>query len=99
MSWPPIDDAEWLDWIDVGDEVWVTRPAEIVYREGETRLGSWWAGKGSGLSRMFYGEPHHVLVSTDPLTITPSILVTGGRVKRHGYITDGRWVPADDDRT
>jgi hypothetical protein len=98
-DWPPTTgDWEGVDWIDAGEDVWISRPAEIRYNATEKRLGSWWAARGSGLATIFYGEPHHTLVSAEPLTVTPSILVRGGRVQRHGYITDGRWVPASDDR-
>jgi len=36
--------------------------------------------------------PGHVVVSTDPLTITPSILCEDCGL--HGYITDGAWLDA-----
>jgi hypothetical protein len=39
-----------------------------------------------------YGAPRHRVVKTHPLTIEPSVLCrTCGN---HGFIRDGKWVPA-----
>lgn len=37
--------------------------------------------------------PPHVLVSREPLTVTASLLCPQG-CGRHGFITNGKWVPA-----
>lgn len=42
-----------------------------------------------------HGHPAWELVSKDPLTISPSILcVPPHGCGIHGFITDGKWVPA-----
>lgn len=40
-----------------------------------------------------FGGPHHTLDSRDPLTMSPSLLCPMG-CGTHGYIKQGRWVPA-----
>jgi hypothetical protein len=92
------------EWIDVGGGVRITAPEPMTH-EGKEYLGSWWShtrpgdGRQDGWARMLFGGPFHVLVSTDPLTIEPSILCGSiGRPDvgcgRHGYIRDGRWIDA-----
>ena len=57
-------------------------------------------GDWSVLSRLPAGTPEEAtlpngrwgIVSTDPLTVTPSILC--GLCGCHGFIRDGQWVPA-----
>lgn len=49
-----------------------------------------------GVAEVFSGRPRWTVVSWEPLTLTPSILcvVEKGGCGDHGYITDGKWVPA-----
>ena len=36
-------------------------------------------------------HPQHVVVSEDPLTITPSLLCSSPHCGLHGFVTDGVW--------
>lgn len=82
--------GEWLRTVDVGSEVRLHQ-----YKDG------WW--RVSHLCKMIDSDDRirsapeltrggHVIVSTDPLTISPSILCTDCGL--HGFVTDGRWVGA-----
>lgn len=91
---------EYGEWLDVGGDVAITRPARFIH-DGEEMLGSWIAhrrrdGENCGLGRIVFGGQHHQLVSEDPLHIEPSILCSGDVqvCGRHGWIRDGRWQDA-----
>lgn len=46
-----------------------------------------------GVAEKFPGRPLWQVQSYDPLTLTPSLLCT--TCGHHGFITEGRWVPAN----
>lgn len=68
----------WLD--EDGRHVWVEHKC--------TRPSDWPTAK----AKLPLGPDGWTLVSTDPLTVTPSIRCV--ECDTHGFITDGRWVPA-----
>lgn len=88
----------WGQWIDVGPDVAITRPAEIT-SDGQQIKRSWLAhkrpdGRNDALARVEFSPGHHTIVSEDPLTISPSLLCPDPSCGFHGYIRDGKWVPA-----
>lgn len=88
----------WGTWLDVGPDVAITVPVEVVL-DGMTIMRSWLShkrpdGRNDALSRVEFSRGHHELVSLDPLTISPSLLCPDSGCGFHGYIRDGKWVPA-----
>lgn len=100
VVWPPdyVGGDEGVEWIQIAgvDGMWISKP--LV--GGDGLLSSWWAHRSptiarNDLGRVVFGEPHHRLVSEDPIHIEPSLLcLPGDLCGLHGFIRDGRWVPA-----
>lgn len=53
----------------------------------------WKHPKCRSWNRVEFGAGHHHLVETSPVTISPSLLCPQG-CGTHGYIIEGKWVPA-----
>lgn len=77
-------DVEGADPIGHGIYVlWMREQFEMLWHHPKCRA---WA-------RVLFGEGHHYCESMTPLTIRGSLLCPMG-CGTHGFITNGRWVPA-----
>lgn len=88
---------------DIGEGVFITRAFDRSHRfvgihewHRNPTTGRWCAGwvPLDVPANDYYvpGSEHWQLVSVDPLTLSPSLLCRA--CQHHGYIRDGRWVPA-----
>lgn len=98
-NWPPTARSmgvSKIEWIEVGERNWISRPAK---NKNET-LVAWWAHRSPVLDRndlgtIVFDAAHHRLESLDPLTIAPSLLcLPADLCGLHGFVRDGKWVPA-----
>lgn len=99
VVWPPTAESAGedypaaSDWIQVGADNWISRPSTSP----NGQRFSWWAHRSpvgrNDLGRVVFDEPHHRLVAEDPIHIEPSLLCAGD-CGVHGFIRDGKWVPA-----
>lgn len=86
------------EWEDIGDGNRVRR----VFRDGELDALDWQHGctiqcddfipLRTGAATGPFSAAAWLLETPSPLTISPSLLCTA--CKRHGFIRDGKWVPA-----
>lgn len=89
-----------MTWVDIGHGVTIeiralpgeTRPAGVAYRHPNPDTGHQCEGWAPFNPENDPGGQWWDLVQLDPLTITPSLACRG--CGHHGFITDGRWVPA-----
>lgn len=82
-------------WTDLGSDVAITgiRPPS----EGRDYPHLYWVhkrpdGTNDGVGHIRLSAGHHTVIREDPISIGGSLLCLG--CKRHGFITDGRWVEA-----
>lgn len=93
--WPPSDLFESpVTWTEVAPRMWLSEVRDDSAFGG---LHLWWVhdktpGHACSIGRIVFGGGHHGLVSRDPLTIEGSLLCL--TCKTHGFIREGRWVPA-----
>lgn len=74
----------------LGDDGTRTQVGIMVDHPGKGPEGRCWCS--CRWVRDSTGEPHHELVSLDPLTISPSLGCP--ECGLHGFIRDGQWIPA-----
>ena len=74
---------------ETGEPVTAETAVAMMEWHWSEALGRWHPGLVGFTNR---GATHgHELISTDPLTISPSLLCRCGD---HGFIREGRWIPA-----
>ena len=88
------------DWEDIGDGISIRR----VFREGVLHALDWQHGCASPcddyipLDNPADSDRNVIhswkLESENPLTISPSLLCTDSRCRRHGFIRNGKWESA-----
>lgn len=88
------------EWEDIGDGNRIRR----VYCDGKLDALDWQHGCASpcddfiplnNTSRFNQARKNSwEIQSENPLTISPSLLCTDPRCNRHGFIREGRWIPA-----
>lgn len=88
------------EWEDIGDGVRIRR----VFRDGVLDALDWQHGCTVGCDDFVplrrgaptgpFSAAAWEIHSEEPLTISPSLLCTVPSCKRHGFIREGRWVPA-----
>jgi hypothetical protein len=90
----PSKDAPMLDGAhDLGSEHWFLWWLKDGVEIGVVEYHPTPAGGRCAGSVLWSGpEAKHTLVQREPLTLSPSLAC--GQCGQHGYIRDGRWVPA-----
>lgn len=75
-----------------GRHFWWQHDCDYRMEEVTPDIADWYRGKAGAPHELPLGPDKWQLVQADPLTVTPSIHCL--RCGTHGFITDGKWVPA-----
>lgn len=103
-EWPPGPEmfGEPIEWIAIEgvESMWLSKPRAVIDDDaGGATQHSWWAHRSpngrNDLGRIAFRPGGHVLEAAEPLTIIGSLYcVPAEHCGVHGWIRDGRWVPA-----